>query len=256
MKKIIHLSDLHFGTENKIAVDAIQNSLQTLKPDVIVISGDLTQRARTYQFKLAKEFINQLPTDKIICVPGNHDISLHNLIERFAIPYRKYQHYICQNLNPTYTDDTVAIFGINSTTPYKVQDGIVTQDQLLACENFFRNQPENIIRIVTMHHNMLWPEIHKVITNTRQVTGLFLKCHVDLILSGHLHDAYFEQIKNNTEIMYAITAGTAISRRLRTQHNSFNELAIDKNIVKIRLHALENEIFSIINEQILNLKNK
>lgn len=104
MKKILHLSDLHFGTEVPGILDCLNAEIIKTNPDLIIVSGDLTQRALRSQFFLVKDFLNSLPQKPLICVPGNHDISLYNLIERFFYPLRRYKKYITDNMYPEYCD--------------------------------------------------------------------------------------------------------------------------------------------------------
>jgi 3',5'-cyclic AMP phosphodiesterase CpdA len=224
--KIIHLSDLHFGTEWVGIVDILLKDIQQVQPDIIIISGDLTQRARDTQFKAAKAFIQKLP-HPVVCVPGNHDITLYNIIERFLYPFSKNKEWISPTLCVHHNVSNVAILGINSVTPFKVMSGYVTDKQLHMVEDYFKQQAHDQINIVVMHHNLIRSQRHKIINDAEKIIDVFAKCNVDIVLSGHIHAAHIEVLKQkvSTNPMYVVTAGTAISNRTM-EPNSYNVIEL------------------------------
>src|SRR6266478_4554390 len=113
MRSIVHLSDIHFGRVDAAVVGPLIEAINQIAPDVVAVSGDLTQRARSHQFKEARAFLDSLPRPQIV-VPGNHDIPLHNVFLRFAQPFRKYRRYITDEMRPFYADDEIAILGVNT----------------------------------------------------------------------------------------------------------------------------------------------
>src|SRR4026207_826131 len=113
MKTLAHLSDLHFGRVDYTVRDAVIETVRSLNPNVVVVSGDLTQRARSHQFQEARQFLDALPQPQIV-VPGNHDVPLSNFFARFGRPLDKYRRYITDDLQPFYADDEVAIIGVNN----------------------------------------------------------------------------------------------------------------------------------------------
>src|SRR5215210_6582583 len=113
MRKVVHLSDLHFGRVDESVLKPLIQTVEELKPDVVAVSGDLTQRARSHQFKEARAFLDALPGHQIV-VPGNHDVPLWNVFARFLQPLTKYRRYITQELRPFYSDEELAIMGINT----------------------------------------------------------------------------------------------------------------------------------------------
>lgn len=230
MTRIIHLSDLHFGTEIPAFVQMVLEVLHDLNGDLIVITGDSTQRALHRQYKKAVAFIERLPKKKIIIVPGNHDISLHNLVERFCYPYKKYKRYLSDILDYTYVQDNLALLALNSTTPKKVKNGYIKPFQLDLAHKFFSLEALGKVKIALMHHNLIHSERHRVIENAEEVICAFGEAGVNLILSGHLHYPCIEQLKrpNFQQNMYVVTAGTAISHRAGKHLNSFNVIDIDE----------------------------
>src|SRR5438045_7094277 len=122
MRRIIHLSDVHFGTVDPGAADLVVEKINELSPDVVVVSGDLTQRARSSEFKAARAFLDRLPSPQIV-VPGNHDIPLYNAFDRFFRGLDKFQRYITPDLTPTFFDEELAIVGVNTARSMVIKGG-------------------------------------------------------------------------------------------------------------------------------------
>ncbi|MBI2786101.1 MAG: metallophosphoesterase, partial [Legionella longbeachae] len=122
--RIVHISDLHFGMHDPAIIEAFIEDLSLLKPEIIIISGDLTQRAKTEQFQQLSDFLQRLTVPQLI-VPGNHDIPLYNPIMRFYQPFKHFKTYISSKVEASYENDEVKILGLNSATPYKVKDGVL-----------------------------------------------------------------------------------------------------------------------------------
>src|SRR5215216_1335726 len=113
MRTLVHLSDLHFNRINGSVIAPLIERVRGIKPDLVAVSGDLTQRARSAQFKEARRFLDALPRPQIV-VPGNHDVPMYNLFARFFKPLTKYQRYITNDLEPFYFDGEIAVLGINT----------------------------------------------------------------------------------------------------------------------------------------------
>src|SRR5438270_804255 len=113
MRTLVHLSDLHFGRIDPAVVDALAVAVSTLRPHLVAISGDLTQRAREREYRAAREFLDRLPRPQIV-VPGNHDVPLHNVVQRFFGPLTLYRRYISNDLEPFFIDDEIAVAGVNT----------------------------------------------------------------------------------------------------------------------------------------------
>src|SRR5947209_5419336 len=134
MRTIVHLSDLHFGRIHEPATEPLVRQIVALQPQLVVISGDLTQRARTSQFQEARRFLESLPQPQIV-VPGNHDVPAYNLVRRFLDPLKRYRQYITSDLLPTYIDDEIAVFGLNSARSLTTQYGKLRERDIAAvCE--------------------------------------------------------------------------------------------------------------------------
>ncbi len=233
--KILHLSDLHFGTELPPLIPALISSAKTLQPDLTIISGDLTQRARASQFRQTVKFLTQLPAP-ILSVPGNHDISLYNPFERLLFPFWKYQHWIGKRTANEWKNDEIAILGLNSVTPFKGMGGFITDKQLNNVATFFENQPHKI-KMVVMHHNLIQSERHRIINDADKILSVFGAAGVNLVLGGHIHLPKIELLHKPylNHALYIITAGTAISHRTSAP-NSFNVIDLSQNTFTLSVY--------------------
>jgi len=251
--KIAHLSDLHFGTEIPHLVTGVIQDLQVLQPDIIVVSGDLTQRARKSQFKKARQFLATISNAPVICVPGNHDIPLYNIVMRLISPYSNYKKFINSQLCIHHQQDQLAILGINSVTPYKPMGGYITEKQLRLVTDYFANIPIETFKIIVMHHNLIKSQRHQIINDSEKIIEIFSKANVNLVLSGHIHYPWFEQLKRGyiSHNMYVITAGTAISNRTEAP-NSYNVIEIDpiKKEFRIEFRNYEKGRFNIDKQEV------
>src|SRR4030095_274047 len=129
MRTIVHLSDLHFGRIDPAVVAPLIETIRQIKPDLVAVSGDLTQRARSHQFEEARAFLDELPKPQIV-VPGNHDVPLHNVFARFLEPLTKYRRYITDDLQPVYEDEEVAIVGVNTARSLVFKGGRINESQV------------------------------------------------------------------------------------------------------------------------------
>src|SRR5215207_1145789 len=159
MRTLVHLSDLHFGRVDYSVIEPLIATITELKPDVVVVSGDLTQRARSHQFKEAREFLDRLPSPQII-VPGNHDVPLHNVFARFLQPLDKYRRYITDDLQPFYADEEVAILGINTARSLTIKDGRINEEQVAGIRERLCELSDEVIKIIVTHHPFDLPEGH------------------------------------------------------------------------------------------------
>ncbi|MFA6050920.1 MAG: metallophosphoesterase, partial [Candidatus Paceibacterota bacterium] len=194
MKKIIHLSDLHFGKVDKRRIDPLLTIVNGMNPDLVVISGDLTQRATEKEYKEVQDFLKQIKPNTFI-IPGNHDIPLYNVFERWMRPFKKYSKFISPELAPVYMDNEIAVVGINSVRSSTISSGRINKKQIEAAENIFSKLSSEVTKIVVCHHPFDLPHskkthhkhTHKVIGRSKLAMDRLAKQKVDLFLSGHLH---------------------------------------------------------------------
>jgi 3',5'-cyclic AMP phosphodiesterase CpdA len=239
MRLIVHLSDIHFGRVDAEIIGPLIETVNELNPDLIAVSGDLTQRARSHQFREARAFLDRLPKPQIV-VPGNHDVPLHNVFARFLQPLRKYQRYITHDLRPFYYDDEIAVLGVNTARSLTVKGGRINEEQvawmrerLCACES-------EVVKMVVTHHPFDLPEGHherNLVGRARMAMEALASCGADVFLAGHLHVSHTThsatryQIKGHSALV--VQAGTAASTRGRGEANSFNVIRIDKPYITV-----------------------
>jgi 3',5'-cyclic AMP phosphodiesterase CpdA len=236
MKTIVHLSDLHFGNADNKRIPGLIAQIKALHPDLVIISGDLTERATESQYNEAKEFISALELPLFV-IPGNHDIPLYNVFKRLTAPFAKYHKFISRDTSPSYNDANLCIAGINSVRRYSISSGGIAKKQVEDAEALFRSASAESIKIVVSHHPFDMPEIkgyrkytHRLMTSSGSALEKLSKSGVDLFLSGHLHIPFtgdttlHHKIKGWGSIL--IHAGTASSVRTRGAPVSFNVLRI------------------------------
>ena len=232
MRTIAHLSDLHFGRVDPELLDPLVAAVESASPDVVAISGDLTQRARRGQFIEAREFLKRLPGPQIV-VPGNHDVPLYDVARRFLAPLRRFRRYITDDPAPFHRDDEIAVVGLNTARSLTFKGGRINQDQVALVEERFRDVEPSVLRVVVTHHPFNLPEAgdeDDLVGRAVMAMRVFANCGVDLLLSGHLHTTHAGDTSTRYEIAgYAalvVQAGTASSTRARGESNSFNILRL------------------------------
>ena len=239
MRTLIHLSDLHFGRVDDALIVPLTKLVTQIKPDVVVVSGDLTQRARTEQFKEARRFLASLPSPQIV-VPGNHDVPLYNMFNRFFQPLDKYRRYITHDLEPVYVDEEIAVVGINSARSLTIKSGRVNEQQIARIRARLCALGSHIIKIIVTHHPFNLPDDYhdkEIVGRAPMAMDMFASCGVDVLLAGHLHVSH----AGNTAARYKIgdyaalvvQAGTATSTRSREESNSFNVIKINPPTISI-----------------------
>lgn len=247
MLTILHISDLHFGPPFLPRVGAaLVRIAPTLAPDVIVASGDFTQRAKAEQFQQARGFLNELPTVPRVVVPGNHDVPLYRVAERLTRPHKLYCQYMSAALDTALKLNGAVIVGLDSTAPRRaITNGRLHQGQLEFCSRAFSEAPEGAARIVVAHHHFApAPDyLHdQTMPKARRAVTRFVELGVDMILGGHLHRSYignsldFYPGKQRDRGIVIVQCGTTTSRRGRgreKEKNSFNLIRIDENMMQI-----------------------
>jgi len=237
---ILQISDLHFGKTfvPEVAEQALLFARE-FNPDVIVVSGDLTQRARRDQFLEAKEFLARFPQVPMLVIPGNHDVPLYRVDRRLADPHALYREIINDELNPILNLDSAVIVGLDSTAPRSaISNGRIHAWQLDFCQEAFTGAPEHTTKIVVAHHHFApAPDyLHDwTMPKSKRAIMRFVEIGVDLILGGHLHRAYignsldFYPGQHPERGIIIAQSGTTTSRRGRGREHEKNSL----NVIEI-----------------------
>lgn len=250
--EVFHCSDVHFGhpavPEQYETIEAL---IQERKFDVVVISGDLTQRSRSGEFQRARAFIKHAArVSKVVVVPGNHDIAwwLAPLgIGDDRKLTRKYRRYISEEIEPVVRVPGATFVGLNTchgiiphTLTWRLRDlsiiGYLRNEQLERAAEKFAATPSTDARVIVMHHNPVKGELSQRhgLSNTNRILGAFAELAVDLVCCGHDHQEavhYIEHTKKGTIIS---TAGTISNRQRGGRPSSANVITISQAEIDVR----------------------
>jgi 3',5'-cyclic AMP phosphodiesterase CpdA len=229
VRQICHISDVHFGPPHlpELASGVLQ-FIADRQPDLVVISGDLTQRAKPRQFQEARRWVAAIPATTLV-VPGNHDVPLYRFWERFLRPFGAYRRFFSDELEPIYRDEELFVVGINTAHGWTFKDGRIGLKKLLAVGQVLEEAPGELLKVVVAHHHLIpppWFGPPRVLTNAYEAMDLFTRVGVDLILSGHLHQSFI----GNSEEFYPkgrppvviLHSGTTTSNRGRAGERDKN----------------------------------
>lgn len=225
MVRLLHLSDLHFGRERPELLEPLVALVGRLCPDVTVISGDLTQRARPEQFDAAAALIARLP-GPVLSVPGNHDMPLWNPVARLLRPFARWRAAVSPELEPMVDLPGLRVIGLNTADPHVWQRGLIRPGALARTCARLRAAVPGQLRVVALHHPLHQPAASgKTPMKGAGPAALALaEAGADVILCGHLHHwaAAPYALREGGRALLCVQAGTTLSTRLRGQENDLN----------------------------------
>lgn len=216
---LLQVSDPHFGTERPAACDALYRLAHAQRPDLLLLSGDITQRARAGQFATARTFFDSLDIPARITLPGNHDIALFNVLERLFSPYRGYRRAFGTAHDAVLDAEGVRIVGVDSTRARRHVDGELSADQIEWAAQALGDAAPGALRIVMLHHPVAVNrpgERHHQVRGHAAALRRWRAGGADLILGGHIHLPFVLRLDGEgLRTAWAVQAGTAVSRRTR-----------------------------------------
>jgi 3',5'-cyclic AMP phosphodiesterase CpdA len=256
MRTIAQISDLHFGAHEPAVVAHLHAALMAIRPDLVVVSGDLTQRARKEQFAEAALFFERLEADglRLLVVPGNHDVPMHKPMQRLFWPLRRYTRFIARERSAWYADPELAVLGLASAHGLTVKDGRLSHLQIRSIGEQFAQAPESAERVLVTHHPLVplpgeeEGEIEPALRGARRALKAVKAAGVHLVLAGH-HHSHTVGIAGPTlsidPSVMVVQAGTATSWRRRRAPNSFNLIRLEPpGAVQIEEWVSEGAAFS------------
>jgi 3',5'-cyclic AMP phosphodiesterase CpdA len=224
MSVLLQISDPHFGTEQLPVLEALVTLSLRQRPDLVVLSGDITQRARTSQFHDACVFVDRLGAPAL-AIPGNHDIPLFNLGARLCRPYSQYCDAFGQDLEPVHSSRELLVVCVNTTRWYRHTSGEVSLAQVdRAARRLASAYPEQL-RVLVVHQPVAVlraEDVHNRLRGHAAALQRWAAAGGDLVMGGHIHLPYVMTLAGLARPMWAVQAGTAISSR--TRHNFPNSV--------------------------------
>lgn len=237
MTSILQISDTHFGTEVPAVVQALEDHVREHDTDLLILSGDITQRARRRQFDAARAFLQRLERlehGASLVIPGNHDIPLYNLLARFLTPYRNYRRHFGPELEPCFESAELLVIGLNTTHPRRHKDGKVTPRQIERVVARLNGCDPRKLRIVVAHQPfgaMVPSDLSNLQHGAEEALHAWAEAGLDMVMGGHIHLPYVlplsKQYPSLSREIWMVQSGTAVSSRVRgTSPNSFNRLRL------------------------------
>jgi 3',5'-cyclic AMP phosphodiesterase CpdA len=249
MTILAHISDLHFGAESPEVVKGLVDDLVSIQPSLVVVSGDLTQRARRKEFMAARRFLDLIPAPKLV-VPGNHDIPLFDLVRRFAWPLTRFRRYIDEDVDPFFSTDAIAVLGMNTARSNTWKDGRLSTAQIDRIRTTLGPLPPSVVKVLVTHHPFLPPPgdpSPPLVGRAAEALQAAEASGVDLVIAGHLHHGYTGDVRtHHGDIRRAIVvaqAGTATSHRIRNEPNSYNVIRLSPERLGFSLRLWDGKAF-------------
>ena len=217
MTVLLQISDPHFGTEQAPVVEALAALARQQRPDLLVLSGDITQRARAAQFRAARAFMDRLG-GPLLAIPGNHDIPLFNLWARWRNPYAGHCAAFGDDLEPVFRSTDLLVLGVRTTRAYRHENGEVSPAQIDRIATLLAGATPTQLRVVVVHQPIAVErseDLKNLLQGHADAQRVWARAGADLVLGGHIHLPFVRQLPGVARPMWAVQAGTAVSSRVR-----------------------------------------
>ena len=232
MSTLLQISDTHFGTEQAPVLEALLRLFNSLDPEVVVWSGDITQRARREQFAGARTFLERLRSSRVLAIPGNHDIPLFNVAARALFPYAGFRRVFGPDLEPRHESANFLVVTVDTTRRYRHVDGEISSKQVERVCEALQSARAGCVRIVVTHqpvHVIKAKDEKNLLHGREAAVRAWAAAGADIVMGGHIHLPYLrplsERFANLPRRIWIVQAGTAVSHRVRhSAPNSVNVL--------------------------------
>ncbi len=255
MRTVAHISDLHFGRIDPAVIEPLLRRLAETGPHLVAVWGPLPPRPRAQLLVAARAFLERLPARRLV-VPGNHDVPLYRVWERFLSPLGKYRRYIDADLEPAFVDGEIAVLGINTARSLTFKGGRINEAQIDSLRRRMQALPASLTKVIVTHHPFDLPDDpdnDELVGRADEAMAAFADCGVDLLLSGHFHLSRAGETSRRHPLAgyaaLAVQAGTATSTRGRGEANAFNVLRIEADAVALELNAWRPEAAGFVVER-------
>lgn len=234
---LLQVSDTHFGTERAHVVDALLELAAEQRPDIVVLSGDITQRARRAQFAAARRLVDRMAAPATLAIPGNHDVPLFNLAARALSPFGGYARAFGAELEPSCETKDLLVLGVNTTRARRHKHGEVSAAQIERVAQRLQRCAPQKLRIVVTHHPMHVPfgaDERNLLRGHAEAARAWARAGADLVIGGHIHLPFVrpmsERVPDLARPLWIVQAGTAVSHRVRAggEANSVNMVRYDR----------------------------
>ncbi len=247
MTVVLHISDPHFGTERPFVTEALVRLAQAHSPELIILSGDITQRALRSEFDAARKFLDRLDAPARLVIPGNHDLPLFHLAARLFTPYARYRCAFGANLEPVFETARLLVIGVNTTRRYRHIDGEVSATQIKRVARRLQQASEAQLRIVVTHQPVYVTHVEdekNLLHGGDEAMRCWASAGADLILGGHIHRPFIcglhERLADFPRRVWVVQAGTALSSRIRHDaSNSINLIRYNSKLAPPRRCTIE-----------------
>jgi 3',5'-cyclic AMP phosphodiesterase CpdA len=263
MHTLLQISDPHFGTDLAPVVAALEALARQQAPDIVLLSGDITQRARRTQFAAARAFVDRLAPAHLLSIPGNHDIALFNVFARAFYPYAHYSQYFGSDLEPSFQSEAILIQCVNTTRPHRHKDGEISVEQIERVAQRLQQATEDQVRVVVTHqpvHVVTREDKSNLLHGFETAVRAWSQAGADLVVGGHIHLPHVRNLQTAIadlpRRLWSVQAGTAVSYRVRGGiPNSVNIFRIAKHTCAVERWDYEStaSAFSIVETHALSI---
>jgi 3',5'-cyclic AMP phosphodiesterase CpdA len=247
---LAHVSDLHFGRHDPKVADALLHDLKEQAPDVVIVSGDLTQRARSAEFRAARAWLDRLERPWI-AIPGNHDLPLYDVVRRWLAPLARWRATIGPDDLVAFETNDVSVLGLDTARRNRWKEGRIARAQIDAVKKAFEGLRPEVLRVLVTHHPFLPAPADREwtpMTRGEEALTALESAGLDLLLSGHQHRAYSADVERHYEKvarrLIVAHAGTSISTRVRGEPNTWNVFRYDAPTLALEVRSMTNGAFA------------